>query len=65
MRNILCLFLIAFWVCSPACARAQSNYEIQVYGSELVQKDHTMFELHSNYGIEGFTQTKQINVKLG
>lgn len=30
-------------------ARAQDNYEIQVYGSDLVPRGATMVELHSNY----------------
>jgi hypothetical protein len=34
-------------------ARAQDNYEIQVYGSELVPPDVTMLELHSNYTFDG------------
>jgi hypothetical protein len=38
-------------------ARGQDNYEIQVYGSELVPPGHTMVELHSNFTIDG---TKQI-----
>ena len=38
-------------------ARAQGNYEIQVYGSETVSPGSTMVELHSNFTIEG---TKQI-----
>lgn len=29
--------------------QAQDNYEIQVYGAELVPRGATMFELHSNY----------------
>jgi hypothetical protein len=33
--------------------RAQENYEIQVYGSELVEPGHTMVELHSNFTIDG------------
>jgi hypothetical protein len=33
--------------------RAQENYEIQVYGSETVARGVTMFELHSNYTIDG------------
>ncbi|PWK79226.1 hypothetical protein LX99_01682 [Mucilaginibacter oryzae] len=33
--------------------KAQDNYEIQVYGSETVEKQKTMFELHSNYTING------------
>lgn len=35
-------------------ARAQDNYEIQVYGSETVEKGRTMVELHSNYTANGF-----------
>lgn len=34
-------------------ARAQDNYEIQVYGSELVAPGNTMVELHSNYTFSG------------
>ena len=33
--------------------RAQENYEIQVYGSETMPVGTTMFELHSNYALEG------------
>jgi len=32
---------------------AQGSYEIQVYGSDLVSPGATMFELHSNFTIEG------------
>ena len=32
---------------------AQGSYEIQVYGSELVSPGATMFELHSNFTIQG------------
>jgi len=38
--------------------KAQDNYEIQVYGSETVEKGHTMLELHSNYTFNG---TKTVN----
>jgi hypothetical protein len=42
----------------PAAAlRAQGNYEVQVYGSELVQPKVTMVELHSNFTASG---TKQV-----
>jgi len=34
-------------------AAAQDNYEIQVYGSELVPRGATMVELHSNYTFSG------------
>jgi hypothetical protein len=33
--------------------RAQDNYEIQVYGSETVEKGSTMVELHSNFTADG------------
>jgi hypothetical protein len=39
-------------------ARAQGNYEIQVYGSDLVDPGHTMFELHSNFTFEGSKTTQ-------
>jgi len=38
------------WCVSVA---AQDNYEIQVYGSELVPKGSTMVELHSNFTAQG------------
>ena len=38
-------------------AWAQGNYEIQVYGSDLVAPDHTMVELHSNFTVEGTKTT--------
>jgi hypothetical protein len=34
-------------------ARAQDNYEIQVYGSDTVAPKTTMLELHSNFTAEG------------
>jgi hypothetical protein len=34
-------------------AHAQGNYEVQVYGAELVPPGRTMFELHSNFTFEG------------
>ncbi len=37
-----------------ACALAQGNYEVQVYGSELVPKGATMVELHSNFTAKGY-----------
>lgn len=33
--------------------RAQGSYEIQVYGSQLVDPGTTMYELHSNFTFEG------------
>src|SRR6201996_1452561 len=43
----LSIFLFALSV------KAQDNYEIQVYGSETVEKGHTMLELHSNFTFDG------------
>jgi hypothetical protein len=43
---------------SAVPARAQDNYEIQVYEYETVQPGHTMVELHSNFTIDG-TKTVQ------
>jgi hypothetical protein len=37
----------------PATAAAQDNYEIQVYGAELVPRAATMVELHSNFTASG------------
>jgi hypothetical protein len=49
------LCLLFFCGCAPS-ARAQDNYEIQVYGSETVAPRTTMVELHSNYTIDGSKQ---------
>jgi hypothetical protein len=49
----------AFVLCALAAgisaprAIAQDNYEIQVYGADTVAPGHTMFELHSNFTIDG------------
>jgi hypothetical protein len=40
-------------VLSATSTRAQDNYEIQVYGSELVDPGHTRVGLHSNFTIDG------------
>ena len=47
--------LVATLVSALASAplAAQENYEIQVYGSETIPRGVTMFELHSNYTING------------
>lgn len=37
--------------------RAQGNYEVQVYGSELVAPKVTMFEIHSNFTASGEKKT--------
>jgi len=44
-------------IISCAAVKAQDNYEIQVYGSETVEKGHTMLELHSNFTFEGSKET--------
>jgi len=44
--------LFALFAFSGAAA-AQDNYEIQVYGSELVSRGATMVELHSNFTASG------------
>jgi hypothetical protein len=43
-------------------ARAQDNYEIQVYASETVKPGLTMFELHNNFTLEG-SKTVQDGVR--
>jgi hypothetical protein len=40
-----------------AFARAQGNYEIQVYGSDTVAPRNTMVELHSNFTADGSKYT--------
>ena len=50
------LFVVAALVASASTlATAQDNYEIQVYGSELVPRGRTMVELHSNFTLAGST----------
>jgi hypothetical protein len=38
-------------------ARAQDNYEIQVYGSETIPRGVTMIELHNNFTAKGSKKT--------
>jgi len=40
------------WGMSATLARAQENYEIQVYPYDQVEPRHTMVELHSNFTID-------------
>jgi hypothetical protein len=49
--RILTLFF--FVAMTAAWAGAQDNYEIQVYGSELVPPRTTMVEIHSNFTVNG------------
>jgi hypothetical protein len=51
MRKVA--WLILLMVCSVLQARAQGNYEIQVYGADTIEPKSTMVELHSNYTIQG------------
>jgi hypothetical protein len=53
-----CLFfLFAVNLLAPAALRAQGNYEVQVYGSELIPPGQTMVELHSNFTFQGSKNT--------
>ena len=45
--------LFVFLVISGIRAKAQDNYEIQVYASPTVDKGATMLELHSNFTFDG------------
>jgi hypothetical protein len=51
LRNLLLVCASLFLTVLPA--RAQDNYEIQVYSYDLVGPHHTMVELHSNFTIDG------------
>lgn len=52
LKSILaCISFLLFSI----AVKAQDNYEIQVYGSETVEKGRTMLELHSNYTANGFS----------
>jgi len=51
------LFAIIVLTSAIATARAQGNYEIQVYGSDTVAPRSTMLELHSNFTAEGQRRT--------
>jgi hypothetical protein len=45
--------IAAIVLACPAAALAQGNYEVQVYGSDLVPKGSTMVEIHSNFTASG------------
>ncbi|MGH9494790.1 MAG: hypothetical protein ACRD3B_07330, partial [Candidatus Sulfotelmatobacter sp.] len=49
---MFCMALLALF------ARAQDNYEIQVYGSETVAPRSTMVEIHSNFTVDGSKAAK-------
>jgi hypothetical protein len=49
---LLSIALLTVTLAAPV-TRAQTNYEIQVYGSDLIDPARTMVELHSNFTIDG------------
>ncbi len=51
MKRLLPAFL--FLMAAGLVARAQNNYEIQVYGADTVAPRTTMVELHSNFTADG------------
>ena len=53
LKIIFC-FLLLF---SAFNLSAQDNYEIQIYGAPTIEKNKTMFELHSNYTFDGRKDT--------
>jgi len=53
----LLAFAMLALIFSPVYTSAQDNYEIQVYGYDLVTPGHTMVELHSNFTIDGSKET--------
>src|SRR5476651_2516813 len=52
-RRFVIIALAAALIGAPRAARAQDNYEIQVYPSETVDPGTTMFEVHSNFTARG------------
>ena len=57
MKNAKSFLMLLILLYSSASVFAQDNYEIQVYGSQTVQKHTTMLELHSNFTFNGSKQT--------
>ena len=55
MRSIFLLLILA--AMGGCVARAQGNYEIQVYGAETVAPKTTMVEVHSNFTADGQPRT--------
>src|ERR1700684_1641945 len=48
------IFLLTAMIAAPfGLLHAQGSYEIQVYGSDLVDPGSTMVELHSNFTFQG------------
>jgi hypothetical protein len=52
MKALLTLFFLF-----PLLLLAQGNYEVQVYGSDLVPPGNTMVEFHTNFTAQGSKQT--------
>jgi hypothetical protein len=52
-RGLAPLAVAILLLCFAMPARAQGNYEIQVYGAPTVEPKSTMFELHSNFTADG------------
>src|SRR5947209_4621253 len=52
------LLIIAAVVLISSVARAQGNYEVQVYGADTVAPRATMVEIHSNFTVEGTKTTR-------
>src|SRR5215471_11239063 len=51
--TLISLFFVLLSLAVPLPARAQENYEIQVYSYDTVPPRTTMLELHSNFTAEG------------
>ena len=47
------LLIACLLLATPSLARAQGNYEIQVYGADTIPPKNLMVELHSNYTVQG------------
>src|SRR6202046_2280978 len=56
--RVLFFSLVVLALMYPACARAQDNYEIQVYPSETMAPKTLLVELHSNFTVDGSTTTQ-------
>jgi hypothetical protein len=52
------LLWLALGLLAAGPVRAQDNYEIQVYGADLVPTGYTMVELHSNYTFSGASTSR-------
>jgi len=56
VRHFLLVILGILFLMFSRQARAQDNYEIQVYSSEAVPQNVTMVEIHSNFTVDGSKQ---------